>query len=268
MSVWRKQINHWTDWMRAARRPDTTVRLRSYQMVRFGEDHPRPWAVETEDMINWLISHQWSTESQRSYRAALRSFYAWAYATGRNDHDPAGLLPPIRPDHHEARPTPEEVLATALRCSTPRVQLMLLLAARQGMRRGEIAQARTEDLRQDLFGWSLLVHGKGNKERTIPAHADIAARIRECPDGYLFPGNDRGHLSAPYVGKLMSLALGERGNGWTAHTLRHRFATVAYAGARDLYAVQRLLGHSKPETTINYVRLPDDALRSALAHAA
>jgi site-specific recombinase XerD len=56
--------------------------------------------------------------------------------------------------------------------------------------------------------------------------------------------------------------------GWTAHTLRHRFATVAYAGERDLLAVQVLLGHSKPETTRLYVLIPDASLRAAVAWAA
>lgn len=57
-------------------------------------------------------------------------------------------------------------------------------------------------------------------------------------------------------------------DGWTTHTLRHRFATVSYAGTRDLLAVQELLGHSRPETTRGYVQLPQDALRAAVAAAA
>lgn len=44
-------------------------------------------------------------------------------------------------------------------------------------------------------------------------------------------------------------------------------ATQAYAGTRDLLAVGAVLGHSRPETTQRYVRMPDDALRAA-AHAA
>jgi integrase/recombinase XerC len=51
-------------------------------------------------------------------------------------------------------------------------------------------------------------------------------------------------------------------------TLRHRFATVCYAGERDLLAVQTLLGHSKPETTRQYVLIPDKSLRAAVAWAA
>jgi integrase len=66
------------------------------------------------------------------------------------------------------------------------------------------------------------------------------------------------------VSKLLSRALPP---GWTGHTLRHRLATAAYGGTRDLLAVSALLGHSRPETTQRYVRLPDDAIRAAVAAA-
>lgn len=56
--------------------------------------------------------------------------------------------------------------------------------------------------------------------------------------------------------------------GWSAHSMRHRYATVTYAVARDLLTVQQLLGHSKPETTMRYTALPADALRASARHAA
>lgn len=56
--------------------------------------------------------------------------------------------------------------------------------------------------------------------------------------------------------------------GWMTHTLRRRVATAAYHGSRDLLAVQELLGHSRPETTRQYVQLLDDAMRAAMGHAA
>ena len=55
---------------------------------------------------------------------------------------------------------------------------------------------------------------------------------------------------------------------WTAHTLRHRFATRVYAGCGDMAAVQELLGHASIETTRRYVLLGDQAMRRALQFAA
>jgi integrase/recombinase XerC len=53
--------------------------------------------------------------------------------------------------------------------------------------------------------------------------------------------------------------------GFTTHSLRHRFATAAYGVERDLRAVQELLGHAKPETTARYAAVPDGALAAAVA---
>ena len=117
---------------------------------------------------------------------------------------------------------------------------------------------------RDLVGWSLLVHGKGGRERIVPLADDVAFLLRRRGDGFAFPGQDHGHLSAPRVGELVREALPGH---WTAHTLRHHFATRTYAASRDLLAVQRLLGHAKPETTMAYVRVDVDTLRAAVAWA-
>ena len=50
-----------------------------------------------------------------------------------------------------------------------------------------------------------------------------------------------------------------------AHTLRHRFATTAYAATHDLFVVAELLGHESVETTEHYVAMPDGRLREATA---
>lgn len=51
---------------------------------------------------------------------------------------------------------------------------------------------------------------------------------------------------------------------WTAHTLRHRFATEAYRRSHDLLLVQTLMGHSKPETTAMYVGLDTARARTVV----
>lgn len=72
-------------------------------------------------------------------------------------------------------------------------------------------------------------------------------------------------LSPAYVSKLISRALPA---GVTAHMLRHRFASAAYRGERDIRTVQELLGHSNVATTQVYTAVPDGALRAAVEAAA
>lgn len=80
--------------------------------------------------------------------------------------------------------------------------------------------------------------------------------------GYLFPGRWSGHVEASYVGKLITRLLPD---GWSAHSLRHRYATRTYESTHDLYLVSKLLGHSSVETTQIYVAMPDSRLRAGMS---
>lgn len=262
-------LDAWRSWLIAAGRPETTVHLRVYQVARFCGSHPEPFSATTQDLADWLAAQNWCAATRASWRAALTSFYRWAVATRRTDSNPAIELPVVRVPRRVARPTPEQAIAATLETATQRVALMIQLAWRGGLRRGEIAQVHGSDLIADEFGYCLVVHGKGGKERIVPIPTGLAEQLRtECRQngGYAFAGAIDGHLSARRVGELVAEALPD---GWTCHTLRHRFGTSSYAeSGGNLLAVQQLLGHAKPETTQLYVELPSDALRRAVAWAA
>ncbi len=269
--MWESITTSWLSWLAAADRAPLSVRLRAHQIQRFATRHPAgPMAVTVDDLTAWLARADWSTETRRSNQAALRSFFGWLHATGQRPDDPSRLLLPIKPVIPRARPAPDPVVDAAITSAEPRVRVMIMLAARQGLRRGEICRVHLSDVAETLGGWDLVVHGKGRKDRVVPLADDVAdAVLRRCrrdeAEGWCFPGADAGHLSPGHVGKLISRALPD---GWTAHTLRHRFATAAYAGTRDLAAVQELLGHSRPETTRRYIAVPTDYLRAAVRAAA
>ena len=53
-------------------------------------------------------------------------------------------------------------------------------------------------------------------------------------------------------------------NGWSCHSLRHRYATKLYAQTRDILLVSKLLGHTKVETTMAYVALPSVGLQETM----
>ena len=191
----------------------------------------------------------------------LVAFYRWAVLAGHLDQDPTLGLPSVRVPQGQARPTPEAVLHAALGRADERTRTMLLLAAYAGLRCAEVARCRSSDLAEGI----LYVTGKGGRTRVLPVeHPDLVAAFTRA-DGWLFPGRDHGHLSPGTVSRILSEALPA---GWTGHTLRHRFATRAYAGTRDVLAVGRALGHSRPETTRRYVQLPPDALLAVVRAAA
>lgn len=266
MAISQKEIGAWETWLRAAGRPQSTIGLRTYHVRRvMSEIRTDPWSLTTEQLLTYLAGQGWAAETRRAYRGSLRSFYAWAQATGRRADSPAHLLPPVKVPRRLPRPTPDAYYREALIVADERQRLMIHLAAICGLRRGEIAKARREDVVPDLVGHSLRVLGKGGHERLVPLPRSLARQLQEMPPGWFFPSPAGGHLTPHHVGKLVSRCLPE---GWTTHTLRHRCATVAYAAKHDLRAVQELLGHAKPETTAIYTQVPQDAVRDAVLAAA
>jgi len=257
--LWRTPLSTWLGSLVAAGQTRQTVDSRRQQISCAARTlGPDPWRVTSDDLADYTMVQDWSRETRRTNYAAIRGFYRWAVRQGHVTESPAAFLPSVKAAEPCPRPAPEIVYATAKAYACRRTLLILRLAGEAGMRRAEIAQVHRDDLTDDLLGWSLMVHGKGGKLRMVPLPDDLAAAIGEAA-GWLFPGDDDGHLSARWVGKLEAQALTGK---WTLHTLRHRFATKAYGGS-DLLAVQKLLGHSSPATTQRYVATDGERLRIA-----
>ena len=229
MSAWDDAIDQWRLALLAAGRSRGTVRLYTYNIGRVAAAHPDgPGAVGAGDLRRVLAAGDWKPETRRSVRTAMATFFRWAHGEGLIDDDPARGLEAVR-----------------------------VPARYAGLRRMEIATVHSDQ----WDGRGLYVTGKGGRSRYIPiVNMELRRELTQAR-GWLFPGKVDGHLSAATVGKIIRNALPRP---WTAHSLRHRCATQMYAGTRDLLAVGAVLGHSRPETTRRYVRLPDDALIAAV----
>lgn len=243
----------------AAGRAAGTVRLHRHYLTTLAGSHRWPWSVTTTHLVAFLAVEHWRPETRKSARAAVCGFYRWGHGAGHVDDDPAAGLPPVRVPPGRPRPAPEWLVKRSIEQGDSRVALMLSLAAYAGLRAGEIARLHTSD----VVDGRLYVRGKGGRTRVVPLAAHLALML-PLEGGWVFPNGRGSHLSPGHVTRLVSRALPE---GWTAHTFRHRLATRAYAGTRDLLAVSELLGHSRPETTQRYVLLPDDALVAAVEAA-
>jgi site-specific recombinase XerD len=217
-------------------------------------------------LTSWLAQQTWAANTRRSWRSTLRSFWAWAAQAGHVASSPAAALPTVPQHIGTPRPAPEQVVQTGTSITDTRVRLMIRLAAWAGLRCCEICRVHTDDLEQDLVGWSLRVLGKGSKIRVVPLPRRLALELRSQDAGWVFPGKIDGHLSAHRVSELISAALPV---GVTAHMLRHRFASATYqTSGHDIRAVQELLGHSSVATTQIYTAIQSDALRRAVEGAA
>lgn len=264
--AWECEVAEWMAVQAAAGHSEASVRTRRgiVRAIAHKLGTPTP-DVAGGQLLALAAAADWSRDYRRSVRTALRSFYGWRVTRGLAEINVADVLPVVPESRPRPRPAPDAVMARAL-AAGERERLMARLGAEAGLRRAEIARVRADDLIDDVGGWSLIVTGKGARQRTVPISDDLAQAIRSYRDpggrnagGWLFGGQCDGHISPGHVGKLLSRAMGE---GWSAHKLRHRYASRGFAGTGDLVAVQRNLGHSSLQTTQRYVATTDRAARA------
>lgn len=258
---WEPSIAEWFGVMRAAGYSPATLKTRRCQISHIARAlQGSPLTVTGRELAAYFGGQDWKRNTRKGYRDTVKRYFAWLRQTGQRPDSPVDMLPKVREAAPKPRPCPDKWILAALQKADDAETLMLRLAAECGLRRSEIAAVKSSDVHEDLLGWSITVVGKGDKQRTVPIGDDLAKRV-SAGDGFLFPGNHAGHLCPNQLGKRISRLLPD---GWTPHTLRHRYATRTYEETRDIYVVSTLLGHSSVATTQRYVAMPDSRLRAAV----
>lgn len=264
---WGPWIDRYRQHLDAAQASPDTIATRVGHVVAFARQHPAsdPLTVGHDQLVAWVGDRTRKPRSAYSIRASLRGFFRWLALHGHRPDDPAAALPPIRLPRSRPRPCPDAAVLAAYESITdPRVALAIRVLVETGLRRAEVTRLTVEDVEGGRGCRSLHVIGKGGHERVVPISDQLADLIAASPTDHVVAGPDSRPVTPRHLGRLVAAALPA---GWTAHTLRHRFATAAYAATGDLRAVQDLLGHASPVTTAVYTAVDDTAMRRAAAAA-
>lgn len=214
--------------------------------------------ASADELRAYLAARPVQAETRAGELSHLRGFYKWAQLYGYRDDEPSAKVPRPRLQRRLPRPLDASTVAEAIDQAEGRVRLMVLLMAYAGLRAGEVAGLRGEDVRLDLDPPVLFIaDGKGGRQRIVPAHPVIVDALADAPRrGPLFcyaPESGRaGPLPAYRVSQLVGDHLRACGIDGVGHQLRHTFGTAFYRQTRDLRATQEVMGHASPVSTAGY----------------
>ncbi|MBI1779336.1 MAG: site-specific tyrosine recombinase XerD [Proteobacteria bacterium] len=213
--------------------------------------------------------------------SALRQFHRFLFAEAVRGDDPTGAIDGPR----LGRPLPKvleeaevgRLIAAAAGMAGPeglRLVAMLELLYGTGLRVSELVGLKLAALKRDTA--TLLVEGKGEKERLVPltqpsvaaVRAFLEVRDRFLPKGqtspWLFPSRgEAGHLTRQRFAQLLKQLSAEAGiarERISPHVLRHAFATHLVDHGADLRSVQQMLGHADIATTQIYTHVAQERL--------
>jgi len=266
-----------------------TVRCYMAQVGQFwawcAEAGISPERATADDLAGYrraLVEAGYARATVATRLAVVRRFYDAARSWGLRADNPAqGLKAPRASVGTERiRYLPLDGLRKLLRLPDARTvegrrdRLALLLMALQGLRVSEVAGLRLSDYHPDDPA-HLTVLGKGRKVRRVY----LVPATRKALDAWLrsrgavarpgcdavFVALDRAHggqaITARGLRVVVDGYLGEaglKGQGVSCHSLRHSYATWAYAQGADLLAVSRALGHAHLTTTQVYAKLTNE----------
>lgn len=233
------------------------------------------------DVTAFMVStaRRRSPDVARHTATALRSLLRFLHVSGLITGPLAQAVPAVarRDKTHPAKAVDAATVAAMLAgCDhgTPggrRDFAIITVLARLGLRAGEVAGLRLEDL--DWHAGEIVIHGKGRSRDRLPMPPDVGAAIA----GYLQSGRPGGaldrhvfiRLTAPCRGltpggvKYAVIMAGERAGAGplTPHRLRHTAATATLAAGAGLAEVAQLLRHRREATTVVYATVGTEALR-------
>ena len=231
--------------------------------------------ILTEDLRAYLTAYQSERQSGRvtidNIRRILSSFFAWL-----EDEDYI-LKSPVRRIHKvktassiKETYSDEELERMRDNCETLRDLAMIDLLASTGMRVGEMVLLNRNDI--NFAERECKVFGKGDKERIVYFDARAKLHLQE----YLESRTDSNPalfvtLRAPHdriqIGGIENRLreMGRRLNITKVHPhkFRRTLATMAIDKGMPVEQLQRLLGHQRIDTTLQYAMVKQSNVKTA-----
>ncbi len=265
----------------AAKRSPHTVRSYGSDLEQLSNMLEGEFDLTTSNLRAYLREFGGSSVTRARKLSTLRSFVRHLKRAGVLKEDPTEALEaPIRrkklPKALSMVQT-TELLDQSAESSFPlRDRAMLELMYAAGLRASEVSGTNMQDI--DMRECSILIHGKGNKERISlfgntckSALLDYIKQERTAPNSHdaLFTNDRGGRITTRTIQNVVKRWAAQAGlpPETSPHTLRHSFATHLLDRGADLKTVQQLLGHESLATTQIYTHLSIERLHKVVTAA-
>jgi len=239
------------------------------------------------DYLAGLSRADFSPRTAARRLSSLRQYFRFAYAEGWRRDDPTLALDSPRLGQALPKVLATEDIAAMIAVAAarpaphgPRLVAILEILYASGMRISELAELPLGAVARDPT--TLIVRGKGSKERLVPLTEAARAALKryleirpQClaegqTSRFLFPvpGKTR-PLSRVRIGQLLKELASSAGLDpakVSPHVLRHAFATHLLEGGADLRSVQQMLGHADIATTQIYTHVAVPRLKSLVSN--
>lgn len=223
-----------------------------------------------ENVILYMMETQRRKETSINTRLrAVRAFFNYLTNEGMLDENPLANLKLVKAKKEVVETFSREQIRDLLRQPDQatftgfRDYTILLLLLETGIRARELVEITLADIRWEDN--QIRVNGKGYKERLVPIQGTMRKQLRkyisvrgDAETQSLFVTIDNTPITVRQLqnritkyGRMANI----RNVRCSPHTFRHTFAKMSVQNGADVFALQKILGHTSLEMVRNYVNL-------------
>lgn len=236
--------------------------------------------IVTDDLQQYLWDYKTNRNVSNStldgMRRIMSSFFSWCRIKKYICENPAEGLQKIKSEKKVKQIiTDEELERIRMCCKTDRDIALVDLFYASGIRVGEMTELNIDDV--NFVNKSIIVHGKGNKYRTVYFDGRTKVRLEKYlstrtdnnPALFVTLLNDRHTLqprrfSIHAIESRLKYLGSECGvENIFPHKLRSKFATDCVKKGMPIEKVSKILGHERLETTRIYVDVAEVDTKNA-----
>lgn len=209
-----------------------------------------------------------SDSTLKGYREIYSSTFGWLHKEGLIQRNPIANVGPIKCEKKIRKPYSDiDIEKLKECCSNDRNKAIFFFLLSTGCRISEMCELNRDDIKLQTL--ECIVHGKGNKQRTVYM-SDVAAMMlgryldsRSDNDPALFIGK-RSNRITPNGVRCMLKTVAAKANVPNVHPHRFRrtLATNLIDRGMPVQDVAFILGHEKLDTTMKYIYIAQDNVKN------
>ena len=232
-------------------------------------NHDPPVSQIGDDLIRGFLAscQDVSKKTALNYHIGLSSLWQWMCETNLVANNIVRQVKPPKPETREVIPYTRSEVNALLNAASEgrnfrRDRAIILLLLDTGIRSAELIGLRCKDI--SIQGGRMLVFGKGAKERalcfsgrTAAALEEYAAERHASPTYYRFFRSEGGSSLTQNGLRLAMARLGDRAGVLSVcvHRFHHTFAIEFLRNGGNIYALQRILGHTSLDMVKRYLAI-------------
>lgn len=234
------------------------------------------------DVINFMAEKRRQgvrASSINQYVVAISAFYDFAHRFKGFTTNPAAGIQKMKTEQLAPVCIPTHIMRLIIdrlpsrTFQEVRSRLVVLLGYHCGLRRREMLELSVSDI--DFASGVLRVFGKGRKVRLVPMSVQVVECLRHYldlrplmarVDTRLLVTVNGDPLSYENIAVIVKHALANfvAPELCHCHILRHSFATACMAAGVPIESIATLMGHASVETTMRYLTISPERVRSQI----